>query len=217
MGFDRYWLSVPVGALLLVSGCAGPAGRPGRGSVASAEGFRAEVVQPSNPAATSFQRVRETIFLPKTPQDRFSQAGRGGDTPAEALALGGAAGSVQVVREAETSLGPAHRDAGAEIAARLASFRPIQYLGALVFLAGVAALAWPPARALVGSVTTAAAVAGAGLALVFLPTLVIGREAWILALAASGAGAWGLAHRHGKARGELEELRRGRAPASPSR
>lgn len=200
MGFDVFGLraatvSAAVAAAVMLSGCLGASPRPGWASVTSPAGLSASLHQPANPGSVSFQRVREEVFLPKTTQDRFSDPGGGVDT-------------LRVVREAETSLGPAQKDVSGELSARLASFKPIQYLGALVFLFGVASLAWPPARALVGSVTSAAAVAAAGLALVFLPTVVVGREGWILGLAGGGAGAWFLAHRHGKARGELAELRR---------
>lgn len=184
------------GLAVILSGCLGPAPRPGWASAGSPSGWSATLQQPGNPAAVSVQRVREEFTLPKLPPDSFSKSGRHGETPA-------ASGPVHVVRTAETTLGPAHRDTGADVAARLASFRPIQWLGALVFLAGVAAAVWPPARALVGSLTTAAAMASAGLGLVVLPSLLVGREAWILGLAGVGSGAWFLAHRHGRLRGEL--------------
>jgi hypothetical protein len=77
----------------------------------------------------------------------------------------------------------------------------------LIFLFGVASAVYPPLKLLVGgSVTTSAVIAGAGLALLILPTLVVGHEVLIMAVAVGAAALWFFAHRHGHLRGQVTEL-----------
>jgi hypothetical protein len=59
-------------------------------------------------------------------------------------------------------------------------------------------------KLIVGSVTTSLAICGGGLALVILPTLIVGNELLILAGVASAVGLWFIAHRHGQLRGLVE-------------
>jgi hypothetical protein len=63
---------------------------------------------------------------------------------------------------------------------------------------------YPPLQAIVGSVTTSAAIVAGGLALIILPSLVVGNELLILAGGASAGGLWLLAHRHGQLRGLVD-------------
>jgi len=72
----------------------------------------------------------------------------------------------------------------------------------------VASFAWPPLKAIVGSVTTSAAITFGGVALMILPTLVVGHELLILGGVAVAVGAWFLAHRHGRLHGELSAATR---------
>ena len=60
---------------------------------------------------------------------------------------------------------------------------------------------YPPLQAIVGSVTTSAAIVAGGLALMILPSLVVGNELLILGGVALAVGGWFLAHRHGQLRG----------------
>jgi membrane-bound ClpP family serine protease len=55
----------------------------------------------------------------------------------------------------------------------------------------------------IGSVTTSAALMLGGVALMVLPTLVVGNELLILGGVALAVGAWFLAHRHGQLRGTV--------------
>jgi hypothetical protein len=68
-------------------------------------------------------------------------------------------------------------------------------------------LVYPPLKLLVGSVTTSAVLAAAGLALIFLPSLLVGHELISLAIAAGGAGVYWFAHRHGSVTGQLAALK----------
>ncbi|HXJ55265.1 MAG TPA: hypothetical protein VNU68_01255 [Verrucomicrobiae bacterium] len=107
----------------------------------------------------------------------------------------------------ETTIGASQKDVSREIGAKLASMRWIQWIGVVVFLFGVASAFYPPLRLVVGSTTTSAACAAAGLALTVLPPLIVGHEVLIFAVAISGVGLYWFAHRHGSVRGQLEAIK----------
>ena len=102
---------------------------------------------------------------------------------------------------ARTELGAAQKDTAREIGAKLASLKGIVWIGMGLFVFGLGSLAWPPLKLLIGSVTTSAALMLGGVALVVLPTLVVGNELLILGGVGLGVGGWFLAHRHGELRG----------------
>jgi len=102
---------------------------------------------------------------------------------------------------AKTELGAAQKDTARELGAKLASLRGIVWLGVGLFIFGIASLVWPPLKAIIGSVTTSAAIALGGVALMILPTLIVGNELLILGGVALAVGAWFLAHRHGQLSG----------------
>jgi hypothetical protein len=102
---------------------------------------------------------------------------------------------------AQTELGAAQKDTGREFSAKLASLKGIVWVGVALFVFGVVSLVWPPLKIVVGSVTTSAAVLLGGIALMILPSLIVGNELLILGGVVLGVGAWFLAHRHGELRG----------------
>lgn len=106
----------------------------------------------------------------------------------------------------ESSIGGAQKDTAREVAAKLSSLKGIVWLGGFVFLFGLASLFYPPLKLIIGSTTTSAAIAAGGLALIVLPTLVVGNELLIFGGVAGAIGLWFLAHRHGKTRGALAIL-----------
>jgi len=108
--------------------------------------------------------------------------------------------------EVHTKIGAAQKDTAREVAAKLSSLKGIVWLGVLVFLFGVFSAFNPYLKAVVGSVTTSAAIAVAGLLLVVLPTLIVGNEILILGGTLGAAALWFLAHRHGHLRGQVTEL-----------
>ena len=59
-------------------------------------------------------------------------------------------------------------------------------------------------KAVIGSVTTSAAITTGGLALMILPSLVVGNELLILGGVTVLVGGWFQAHRYGKMRGTVE-------------
>jgi len=102
---------------------------------------------------------------------------------------------------AGTELGAAQKDTARELGAKLSSLKGIVWVGVGLFVFGIASLVWPPLKAIIGSVTTSAALMLGGVALMVLPTLVVGNELLILGVVGLAVGAWFLAHRHGELRG----------------
>jgi hypothetical protein len=102
---------------------------------------------------------------------------------------------------AKTELGAAQKDTARELSAKLASLSGIVWVGVALFLLGLATLFYPPLQVIIGSVTTSVAITSGGLALMILPTLVVGHEMLILFGVAVGVGGWFLAHRYGTLRG----------------
>jgi hypothetical protein len=105
---------------------------------------------------------------------------------------------------AKTELGAAQKDTAREVGAKLASLRGIVWVGLGLFLFGLASLFYPPLKLIIGSVTTSTAMVLGGVALMVLPSLVVGNELLILGGVALAVGGWFLAHRHGQLRGAVE-------------
>jgi hypothetical protein len=171
------------------------------------------VVQGDNPAQPSRQD-QETV---KTRSYTVPAGSRLEETHLTATDIGVTVTNVQAVvvsapmpvveREetrAKTELGAAQKDTARELSAKLASLKGIVWVGVVMFLFGLASMFYPPLQAIVGSVTTSAAIVAGGLALIILPSLVVGNELLILAGVASAVGLWFLAHRHGQLRGLVD-------------
>ena len=102
---------------------------------------------------------------------------------------------------ARTELGAAQKDTAREMGAKLASLRGIVWVGVGLFVFGLASLVWPPLKVIVGSVTTSAALMLGGVALMVLPSMIVGNELLILGIVGLAVGGWFLAHRHGQLSG----------------
>jgi hypothetical protein len=171
------------------------------------------VVQGDNPAQPSRQD-QETV---KTRSYTVPAGSRLEETHLTATDIGVTVTNVQAVvvsapmpvveREetrAKTELGAAQKDTARELSAKLASLKGIVWVGVVMFLFGLASMFYPPLQAIIGSVTTSAAILAGGVALMILPSLVVGNELLILAGVASAVGLWFLAHRHGQLRGLVD-------------
>lgn len=162
--------------LALFVGCGYLPLKPGRASFVSAT-TAGELRQSQNPQSESKQIYRRT-----------EEAGK-------------------VVEEVDTTIGAAQRDTAREMAAKLGSLKGIIWVGVLVFLFGAASFAWPPLKVIVGgSVTTSAVIAGAGLSLIILPTLIVGQELLILCVALGAAVLYWFCHRHASVHAKLKTL-----------
>jgi hypothetical protein len=102
---------------------------------------------------------------------------------------------------AAAELGAAQKETARELGAKLSSLKGIVWVGVGLFVFGPASLVWPPLKVIIGSVTTSAALMLGGLALMDLPSLIVGNELLILGGVALAVGGWFLAHRHGQLRG----------------
>jgi hypothetical protein len=200
-----------IAAVGLLSGCAMAPLKGGHATTSGAIGQT--VVQGDNPAQVSRQD-QETV---KTRSYTVPAGSRLEESHVTATDIGVTVTNVQAVvvsapmpvveREetrAMTELGAAQKDTARELSAKLASLKGIVWVGVVMFLFGLASMFYPPLQAIVGSVTTSAAIVAGGLALIILPSLVVGNELLILAGVASAVGLWFLAHRHGQLRGLVD-------------
>ena len=116
---------------------------------------------------------------------------------------------------AGTVLGAAQKDTARALGAKLSSLKGIVWVGVGLFVFGLASLVWPPLKVVIGSVTTSAALMLGGLALMVLPSLIVGNELLILGGVAVAVGGWFLAHRQGQLRGIVAASSAPQTPGSP--
>jgi len=174
--------------LAVLTGCGSLPLRPGRAQFSTPDGVSASVQQPQNPQSATTQVYKRTISEPG---------------PGNAVQVGPRVTSETI----ETTIGPAQKDTAREIGAKLSALRPVVYVGILIFLFGAASFVYPPLKAITMSVTTSGVITVAGLAMIVLPSLVVGNEILILAVAGGAAALWFFAHRHGTLRGTVEALK----------
>ena len=194
--------------ICITIGLAGCMTQPLKGGKATtlskpAHGIEQTVVQSDNPAAVSRQD-QETIRTRTYTVPTGSRLESGATNAATVVV---SAPMPVVEREetrAKTELGPAQKDTARELGAKLASLKGIVWVGVAMFLFGLASIFYPPLKLLIGSVTTSAAITIGGLALMVLPTLVVGNELLILAGVSVAVGGWFLAHRHGRLQGFVD-------------
>ena len=196
-------------ALTLV-GCMMPPLKGGKATTLSkpAHGIEQTVVQSDNPAAVSRQD-QETV---RTRSYTVPAGSRLESATTNAAAVVVSAPMPVVEREetrAKTELGAAQKDTARELGAKLASLKGIVWVGVAMFLFGLASIFYPPLKLLIGSVTTSAATCAGGLALMVLPTIVVGNEILILGGVGVLVGGWFLAHRHGKLQGFIDANKNG--------
>jgi hypothetical protein len=116
---------------------------------------------------------------------------------------------------AGTELGAAQKDTARELGAKLSSLKGIVWVGVGLFVFGLASLVYPPLKVVVASVTTSAALMLGGVALMVLPSVIVGNELLILGGVGLAVGGWFLAHRHGQLSGTLAASTAAQAPVGP--
>jgi len=178
-------LSTVISSLLLalVVGCGVTPLKPGKAGFTAPSGMVGSVQQPENPQGTTKQLYKRVVEEP---------------------------GNRKVSEEVETILGPAQKDVARELGAKLGALKGVVWVGLLVFLFGAVSFVYPPLKAIVGgSVTTSAVISAAGLAMIVLPTLIVGNELLILAVAMGAAALYWFSHRHGRLQGFVDANRDG--------
>ena len=215
----RLKMVAPAAALLLAvvlfSGCAIAPLKGGHASTVSksTQGIEQSVVQGDNPAQASRQN-QETVRTKSYTVPRGSRlvetrvsADTSGAPATNATALVISAPMAVTEHEetrATTELGAAQKDTARELSAKLASLKGIVWVGVAMFLFGLASIFYPPLQVIIGSVTTSIAITAGGVALMILPSLIVGNELLILGGVAAAVGVWFFAHRHGQLRGLVD-------------
>lgn len=196
---------------VMLAGCSIAPLKGGKATTSQSAGhIEQAVVQSDNPAAVSKQdqeTVRTKSYTvpagSRLVETRVSADTSGAPT-SNVTALVISAPMAVVEHEetrAKTELGAAQKDTARELSAKLASLKGIVWVGVVVFLFGLASMFYPPLKLIIGSVTTSAMITAGGVALMVLPSLVVGNELLILAGVAAAVGLWFFAHRHGELRG----------------
>jgi hypothetical protein len=199
----------------MLSGCAMAPLKGGRATTLSkpTQGIEQTVTQGDNPAQPSRQD-QETV---RTKTYTVPAGSRIEDSHVTANDAGAMVTNLQAVvvsapmpvveheeTRAKTELGAAQKDTARELSAKLASLKGIVWVGVAMFLFGLASIFYPPLQVIIGSVTTSAAILVGGIALMVLPSLIVGNELLILGGVAAAVGLWFFAHRHGQLRGLVD-------------
>lgn len=181
-------------ALLSVfaTGCGVMPLKPGNAAFLSSSGTAGTVQQSQNPKTETKQVFKRTVT---------ESIGDGGVvTP----------GPRVTTEEVTTVIGAAQKDTARELGAKLGALKGVVWIGILVFLFGAASFVYPPLKVIVGgSVTTSAVIALAGLAMIILPTLIVGNELVIMGVAVGAAVLYWFSHRHGKLQGFVDANKNG--------
>ncbi len=212
---------------LLMTGCAMAPLKGGHATTLNrpSGGIEQSVVQSDNPAQVSRQD-QETV---RTKTYTVPAGSRIEDARVTANDAGALVTNMQAVvvsapmpvieheeTRAKTELGAAQKDTARELSAKLASLKGIVWVGVAMFLFGLASIFYPPLQAIIGSVTTGVAILVGGIALMVLPSLVVGNELLILGGVGAAVGVWFFAHRHGQLRGLVDAAETAvAAPATP--
>jgi hypothetical protein len=114
----------------------------------------------------------------------------------------------RTVERNEIVIGAAQKDTAREMAAKLGSLSGVVWVGVALFVFGAASAVYPPLKLVVGSVTTSAACCAAGVALIILPSLLVGHELLILSVGCGVVLLWFFAHRHGGLKATVDHLRK---------
>lgn len=169
-------------SLAAMSGCAAPQ-KGGSSGFRSPSGLSGGVKQSDNPKSDTTQNLSRVTreFLPD--------------------------GKVIVIEEKlDTKIGAAQKDFAAETRAKLSSLKGVVWVGIALFIFGAASLVWPPLKVVVGSTTTSLVASAAGIALIMLPSLIVGHEILILSAGVLSVLGYWFAHRHGELKGKIHVL-----------
>lgn len=184
-------------AVLLVSatlaGCSvlQPGPKPQRGGSATVSRptavspATATITQPENPTGSSKQETKEQeattyIFPQATEVVTETKQPDGSSIVVTEKIPAGTKKIVSASRDVRQEIGAAQKDDSREITAKLASFKPVQYVGIALLLVA-AAMFHPLVRgAIGGGKEIQMATAGIGVALIFGPSLFVGNERLIL-------------------------------------
>ncbi len=224
VGYLARFLCAGLALALMAIGCAGPRPLKGGRAVITRKPtgvVEQTLVQSENPAQATKQdqesvKVRSYTVpagsrIEQSPTPGATAAQTGSPTPAsgQPLTINSQPSTAYILsapmpvveREesrARAELGAAQKDTARELGAKLASLKGIVWVGVGLFVFGLASLVWPPLKAVIASVTTSATLMFGGVALMVLPSMIVGNELLLLGVVGLAVGGWLLAHRHGQ-------------------
>jgi hypothetical protein len=172
----------PLFLALALTGCM-TAQKGGHSTFSTPSGITGSVTQSENPKTPTTQ-VLERVTEVTTPNGIVTKT----------------------TEKLDTKIGASQKDTAREIGAKLSSLRPVMWVGVLLFIFGAASAVYPPLKLIVGSLTTSVICAVAGIALIVLPTVVVGNEILIMAVGVGAVAIYWFSHRHGELRGKLNHL-----------
>jgi hypothetical protein len=177
--------------LIGLTGCGLLPLKPGTSSITPKGARLTQSQNPAEPSEQDYEKTVTTEPATKLPEDDkvVSKALR-----------------TTITEKVHTTIGAAQKDTAREISSKLRSLKGVVWVGVLLFVFGAASAFYPPLKIIVGSVTTSAVISASGLALIILPSLIVGNEILILSIGAGAAGLYWFSHRHGELRGKLNIL-----------
>ncbi len=173
--------------LVLWAGCTITPLKPGRSVISPQAITLQQSENPSSVSTQTYERIVEPAI--RLPDDDKVTA-----TP------------FRTTEKVTTVIGAAQKDSARDIAAKLASLKAVVWVGIALFIFGAASAFYPPLKLIVGSATTSAVAAAAGIALIVLPSLIVGHEVLILAVSGGAVLIYFFSHRHGELRGKVKTL-----------
>lgn len=143
------------------------------------------IQQPDNPSAASKQEVVEHetetyVFPVETTRTTETKTTEGTVITVVEKIPAGTKKVVESKKDTKQEIGPAQKDTSREITAKLASFRPVQFVGIALLLAAGAMLHPLVRTAIGGGKEIQMAAAGIGVALIFGPSIFVGNEKILL-------------------------------------
>lgn len=171
--------------LLLITGCV-PAQKGGFGRIWHPSGFVGEVHQSENPknnTTQDYERITET------------------DTPTPTGVV-----HTKIVERSGTKIGASQKDTAREIGARLSSLKGVVWVGILLFIFGAASAVYPPLKLIVGSLTTSVVCIISGVALIALPSVIVGHELVLIGVGVGAVALYWFAHRHASIHSALKSI-----------
>ncbi len=178
--------------LLPLAGCAfAPKPLSGGRSTSTLGGDKVEIQAPENPATETKQTTKKTTvrkFAKAPASNRNSPATVANSATVEESPVQPAPQIEEetVTQEVTVEIGAAQKDTSRELAAKLQSMRPMQFLGA-AFLIAALAMFHPAVRLLMGSSREMQIMVGAaGLFLIFAPQFIAGNELLIMGVTVGG-------------------------------
>lgn len=181
----------------------GSSGKADSGSIAS-------ITQPGNPSAASTQnygmkRDEEMVYSQPTQIITETKQPDGSSVVVTEMVPAGSKKKSIISQNVGQVIGPSQKDTSGETAAHLASFKGIQWVGVLCFLGGIAGFFHPVVRTVIGGKDTAMALGGAGLVMMFGPSLFVAYQNYFF-LALLGVALYWFWSRSKHKEGKLEVL-----------